>query len=101
MSKSIATMTIEGKPYSVRATYHALDRMKKRKVDEYVVSGTILALGKNRLLDLQENDEDAIIIDNDKGISIVISFYNNTIKVVTVIDKSRVWVKSNTTIVNI
>ena len=97
-SKSIAIIQIEKQTYSVRATAHALQRMRQRDVDEYVVSGTVLALGKDRLQELQEAEEEAIIIDDEKNVSVVIGFRGNRIMVVTVIDKSNVWVKKQTSI---
>ena len=97
-SKSIATITIEKQTWSVRATALALQRMRQRGVDEYVVSGTVLALGKDRLQELQEAEEEAIIIDDEKNVSVVIGFRGNRIMVVTVIDKSNVWVKKQTSI---
>lgn len=99
--KLLAQMTIEGMAYSIRATRHALERMAQRNVDEYVVTGNVLALGKDRLLKLQELQEDVIIIDEVKKVSIVMTFVRNTIKIITVIDKSNVFVKNNTEIVNL
>jgi len=100
-SKSIAQIKINGRTYSIRATIHSLQRMKERNVDEYVVTGCIIALGHDRLLDLQKREAEAIIIDRDKGVSVVIGFTLNKIKVITVIDKSDVFVKSGTEITTI
>jgi hypothetical protein len=47
---------------------------------------------------LQSEWEEAIIIDKEKGFSMVIAFYPNQIKLVTVIDKTNVFVKSKTAI---
>lgn len=99
--KSLGQIKIEKQDYSVRATVHSLERMAQRNIDEYVVVGNVLALGKERLLKLQEAQEEAIIIDELTNTSIVIAFKKNTIKVVTVIDKSNVFVKSNTRVVNL
>lgn len=101
MCKCLAEIKIESNTYSVRATEHALKRMKQRSIDEYVVVGNVLALGKERLLQLQERDEEAIIIDEQKEVSIVIAFEQNKIIVITVIDKSNVFVKNNTEIVRL
>lgn len=99
--KCLATINIDGNMYSIRGTVHALERMKQREIDEYVVTGNILALGKDHLLRLQEQEEEAIIIDKIKEVSIVIGFVKNTINVITVIDKSNVFVKDETTIVTL
>ncbi len=97
-NKCLAQIKINNKSYSIRATIHAIERMNQRNVDEYVVAGTVLSLGEARILKLQQQEEDAIIIDKEKNIAVVITFQNNTIKIVTVINKSNVFVKSNTTI---
>ena len=96
--KLLAQIKIDGKSYSIRATVHALERMDQRSIDEYVVTGNVLALGNQRLVELQEMQEDAIIIDENTNTSVVITFKKNTIKVVTVINKANVFVKKNTTI---
>lgn len=96
--KAIAIIKIENKTYSIRATAHALERMQQRNVNEYVVTGNIIALGPEELKRLQESGEEAIIIDEDKNISIVIGFKSNRIYVITVIDKSNVFVKRGTTV---
>ena len=94
--KLIAQLKIEKKEYSVRATVHALERMKERNIDEFVVSGNVLALGKAKLQELQKSQEEAIIIDKNTNSAVVIGFKKNTIKVITVINKSNVFVKDNT-----
>ncbi len=99
--KLLAKLEINKKHYSVRATAHALERMEQRKIDEFVVSGNVLALGKEKLQELQEQQEEAIIIDKNTNSAIVIGFVKNTIKVITVINKSNVWVKDNTRIENL
>lgn len=99
--KCLAEVNIDGNMYSIRATVHALERMKQREIDEYVVTGNVLALGKERLLQLQEQGEEAIIIDEQKEVSIVIAFEQNKIVIITVIDKSNVFVKDETTIVQL
>ena len=96
--KMIAQIKINKQDYSIRATMHSLQRMQERKIDEYVVAGNVLALGAERLLKLQLAEEEAIIIDKKTNTSIVIAFVKNTIKVVTVIDKSNVFVKDGTRI---
>ena len=100
-SKALATLAIDGQQYSIRATGHALDRMEQRGVDAYAVAGTVMALGPERLTALQAAEEEAIIIDREKEISVVIAFSGNRVQVVTVIDKAATFVKSNTTIENI
>ena len=100
-TKSLATMKINGSDYSIRATEHALLRMKQRDVDEYVISGSILSLGKEKLLDYQDRSADVMIIDEIRKISTVFGFKGNKIQIVTVIDKDDIWIKTNTEIARI
>ncbi len=96
--KLIAQIQIDKNQYSIRATFHALQRMDQRQVDEFVVAGNVLALGEQRLLELQRGNEEAIIIDNKTNTAIVIGFVRNTIKIITVINKANVFVKDDTRI---
>lgn len=94
----LATLTIAKQTYSIRATAHAMERMSERNVSAYVVTSNVLALGPEKLLDLQSKHEEAIVIDELHNCAVVIAFKGNTVKVVTVINKSNVFVKSNTRI---
>lgn len=96
--KLIAQLKINGISYSIRATAHAMQRMDEREIDEYVVSGNIMALGKDKITELQSNNDEAIIIDELKNVAIVIGFKGNRVYVITVINKSNVYVKDNTVI---
>lgn len=97
-SKSLAQITIENETYSIRATGHAVDRMIERKVDKWVVSGDVLALGKERLLSYTKLTKDVALIDGKRGITIILGFRKNTIYILTVIDKSDVYILDNTMI---
>ena len=94
--KGLAQLEIQGRQYGIRATIHSLERMEERNIDAETVTGNILLLGKEKIKQLQENQQEAIIIDKDKDIAIVIAFKQNKIQVVTVINKSNVWVKEGT-----
>jgi len=96
--KLIAQLKINGISYSIRATAHAMQRMDEREINEYVISGNIMALGKDKITELQSNNDEAIIIDELKNVAIVIGFKGNRIYVITVINKSNVYVKDNTVI---
>ena len=100
-SKCLAQIKIEKEIYSIRATGHAIDRMIERRVDEWVVSGDILALGKERLLNFKEANKDIALIDTKRDITIIMNFKKNTIKILTVIDKSDVYVLNGTIIKNL
>ena len=99
--KCIATIDIDSSTYSVRVSDHAQKRMEERNISSYVVAGNILALGKNRLLQLQKAGDDFIIIDDITNTSIVTGFKNNRIFIITVIDKCNIFVKSETRIINL
>jgi hypothetical protein len=96
MSKLMAEVKIEGQLYSIRATAHALTRMAERGVEAHAVCGTVLALGPERIHSLQEAHEEAIVIDEVANCAVVVAFAGNRIMVVTVINRSNVWVKSAT-----
>ncbi len=97
----IATINIGSDTYSIRTSIHAQERMQERNISAYVIAGNILALGKDRLLQLQKSADDFVIIDEVTKTSIVAGFKNNRIFIITVIDKSNVFVKSNTQVVNL
>ena len=99
--KQIAKLKIKNQDYSIRATIHSLIRMEQRGIDEYVVSGTILSLGHDRLLAYKKSGRDIAIIDKVKKVAVIATFNKNTIKIITVIDKEDIWVKDGTTIENI
>jgi hypothetical protein len=98
--KFITQIKVQNYKFSLRITAHAQQRVDERNIDEYVLAGEVLALGKN-LIKLYKTQDEAIIIDKIKNISVVVGFKKNTIKIITVIDKSNVFVKSNTEIFKI
>lgn len=100
-AEKIAVIEIDGKYINITASGHALDRMEQYEVDKYVVSGNVLALGPERIAELQQKREEAIVIDEVANISVVIGFSKKTVTIITVIDKANVFVKSNTQICNI
>lgn len=101
INKEIASMTIAGKTYTIETSRHAAERMVERNVDAYVVAGSVLALGPARIDALQAEREEAMIIDKENNIAVVVGFSAEKIVIITVINKSNVFVKDNTTICNI
>lgn len=99
--RCLAQIRIEKEIYSVRATGHAIDRMAERKVDEWIVGGDVLALGKERLLNFKRANKDIALIDTKRNITIIMNFKRNTIKILTVIDKADVYVLDGTIIKNL
>lgn len=96
--KSIAQIKINYTTYSLRATDHGLERMKQRKISEYVVTGDVLSLGKDRLLELQKQDKDIALIDTLHNIAIILQFQGNIIKILTVINSSDIYIKRTTVV---
>lgn len=99
--KCLSSLNIGNETYSIRATVHSMERMEQRKIDEYMVTGAIMSLGKERIIELQKDQDDFIIVDEENEVSIVISFKKNTMMILTVIDKSKVFAKKNTKIIKL
>ncbi|MFW5962666.1 MAG: hypothetical protein ACOCQR_03520 [bacterium] len=95
-SEVLTVIQIDGDRYSIRATQHAKKRMAEREVDENVVAGEVIALGRERIVELQERDTDIAIVDERRDLAVIIAFNHNRIVIVTVIDKSEIWVKDGT-----
>lgn len=98
---SMNTFTIDGKIYSIRLTNHAELRTKQRKIDMYMVTSAILALGKTRIEQYQNSDRDILIQDLTNNFAVVITIEGNTIYVITCIDHCDCWSKTGTTVVNL
>lgn len=99
--RSVNTFSINGQSFSIRLTDHAELRLKQRNVDLFQAIGSLLSLGEERILSYKDAGKDIMIIDKEKGFSIVAAIEGNTIMIITVIDKGDVYVKSGTTAVNL
>ncbi|MFW6242656.1 MAG: DUF4258 domain-containing protein [bacterium] len=99
MGKAMFKFELNNKKWHVQQSYHAKVRMEERNIDFFAVVGDIIALG-NRIETLAENNEEAMIIDKNKDISVVAGFQEdfNIITIITVIDKANVFVKDGTSI---
>jgi len=95
-SKLITTFNIQDRTYSIRATSHAIKRMQQRGIDLEVAIGSLFCLGVKQLKEYQSKDQDIAIINEDHNVTVIISFDNNRIILVTVINKSNAWVESGT-----
>lgn len=100
-NRELAVIKIDGKYFDIVASRHAMERMEQRNVDKYVIAGNVLALGPERISELQRNNDEAIIIDEVNHVSVVVGFGKNNITIITVIAKSNVFVKNNTQIYNV
>lgn len=99
--KETYNLYFNGEIYSVKTTYHARIRIEERNVNIDTIIQNINALGKETVLRLRENNDEAIIIDKESNTSVVLGFNHKTITIITVIGKSNVFVKSGTEIVNL
>lgn len=97
-SKKLMSFNINGRDIDIIASGHAVGRMIERDVNEYVVAGNVIALGPERIQQLQATRDEAIIIDEDKNVSVVVGFSQRRITIITVIDKANVFVKKGTEI---
>ena len=101
MKSTLAIVEINNVNFMIHASNHALKRMAQRNINKYAISGSIIALGKHALVSIQESKDQAILIDEHRGISIVFAVRNYRISIITVINKSNVFVKKNTKIVKL
>lgn len=100
-NRELASVKIDNQTFDIIASHHAMERMEEREVDPYVVTGNVLALGPERIGQLQINNDEAIIIDEVNDVSVVVGVGEQRITIITVIAKSNVFVKNNTKIYNI
>lgn len=100
-NREIASIKIDGKYIDIIASRHAMERMEERNVDKYVVAGNVIALGPERIAQLQEDNDEAIIIDKENDVSVVVGFNSDKVTIITVIGKANVYVKSGTQIFNL
>lgn len=99
--KILVKLLFGDRVYTVRASSHARQRMIDRNIEELVVVGNILALGEERLNELYKLQEEAVIIDEDKGVAIVVKFRLNMLTIITVIDTKYIYNNKGVRIINI
>jgi len=107
----ITEFLIKGYRVKVYISNHGEKRLRKRiknneqfkgNVDEYVVASNILALGK-RVIPHCKNNDDVAIIDEDNNISVIAEFVElsdneGRVNIITILDKTNIYVKDTTTI---
>lgn len=101
VGKCMHQFTINNQTYSIRLSEHAKMRLKQRNIDLFMAIGSILSLGQERITEYKNSNKDIFIMDNEHNFSIVIAITNNTITIVTVIDKCDCYVKNNTIAANL
>ena len=81
---------------SIRATFHALERMEQRAVSSETVKAVILSLEQQgKLSKLLDEKKKTMIIDKINKVTVVLDFKQNVIKIVTVINDINVFIKDN------
>lgn len=99
---SIFDFQIGNNNYQITLTKHAKDRMNERNITEDHIIDNVLSLSTNQVKNLNNNASEAIIIDKESGVSVVVGFNKRgRITVITVINKSNVYVKENTVSIKI
>ncbi len=93
--KNLALCYLNGKRYGISFGSHVLERMQERGVDEYEVSGTVLALGKDEMRDCQEERKDIAVIDR---IVVIARFKKRTVHIISVFNTTDVFIKDKTII---
>ena len=95
-NQSIFQFQVEQETYSVRVTEHSAERANQRGIDRDVIISAIFALKLERLQTAKENNKDLAVIDENNNVAIILGMNKNTINIITVIDKSDIWVKEGT-----
>lgn len=96
----ITAFSVGDNVYRLVATSHGQSQMKNRNLDCYYIASSCLALGLK--LDYYNNSRKHImLIDESKDLAAVITIEKFVIVLITVIDKSEVFAKSNTVVENL
>jgi hypothetical protein len=98
----ITDLTIDLHKYTIALTEHACNRILDRNIDTLKVINAIKSIAEYLKTIKKTGTDEAIIIDTKNNISIVFAIYpDSTLKVITIIDNSNVFVKNHTKIFNI
>lgn len=97
--EKLMSFSYNGREFEIRTTDHKEDHLERwGKYDMNVICGDIVALGKERLYRYADEGTDTAIIDEDNNLAVIITFEGSQIRIRTIIDRSRIWVKSGTRI---
>ena len=84
---------------------HSIERMEIRGVDKYCIASAILALGERIFKINPTGYDEGVIIDKTKNIAVIFAvetvYKETVVKVITVINRANIFVKTNTKIFNI
>jgi len=98
---SINQFTLNKRTFSIRLTDHAEIRLNQRHIDLFRVTGAILSLGEERILNYKNSNRDILLQDKANNFAVVFSIDFNTITIITVIDSVDCWSKEGTDVVNL
>ena len=88
-------------PHKITCTVHGIERMEERGIEIQKAVESIKEINEKRLAGLKKIGQEMIIIDKERNISTVVAFIGATLRIITVIKKSNVFVKKGTFIVNL
>jgi hypothetical protein len=90
----LTQFTMDGKVYTLVASAHALDMLHKRRLNPWYIASACIALGAK--LDRYNNSgKDIMIVDKAKNTTCIVTVENNTIVLITVLNKSNPYVKAD------
>jgi hypothetical protein len=91
---------IDTRRFDIIASEHCIERMAQRKIDQLRVVGSIHLLGEKVIMEHIGGDE-VMIINEDFGFSVVCSIKEDSVVIITVINKSNVFVQKGTSVVRL
>lgn len=97
-SIKIKDIKINNKVFELHISKHAVERIIERNMNVNTIIQDIELLALNNATELNFNNNDMLIIDKSNNLSVVFAIEYNYIKIITVIDKSNIFIKSNTKI---
>lgn len=95
------SFTINNQTFNIILTNHAVKRLQERNIDKFQAIGAIMAIGQNKILEYKDTNKDIMVIDKQNNFSIVATIEGQDIVIITLIDKSDIYVKEGTTAINL
>lgn len=80
--------------WKIKASYHALTRMKERSVSQMEVVSCIISFGEEMLATYAGKKVDLVVIDRKQGIHVIFTVKNTKIEVITVVGSENVFAKN-------
>ena len=96
--KILKVIDIKNVSYVIKLSQHSIQRIKERNINNNIIINNILSLD---IINIKDCNNHIIIIDRKNNISIVASINKYTITIITVINKSEIFIKEGTEIINL